>query len=450
MSHVLDHLRNILFRSTVVLMATQQTLLTQEIPFTRYELPNGLTVILHEDHRLPLVSANIWYYVGSKDEPPGRSGFAHLFEHLMFMGTNKVPYPQFDLTMETSGAWNNATTSEDRTTYFETGPRHLLDTFLFLESDRMASLGDSMTQEKLDAQRDVVRNERRQSYENRPYGKAYLEIPERLYPKGHPYHEPIIGSHEDLERATVEDVKDFFRKFYFPRNASLAIVGDFEPAAARELVARHFGPLPSLPPAPRKQDIPQPRLDGIVRVTLTDTVELPLSIFVWHSPPAYQGGDADLDVVATILGGGKASRLYKALVYEKKLAQEVMVFQGSRYLGSEFHVAAYARPGVSQDELEAEVDKEVARVCAEGLELREVERARNRIDTSFWGRTQSLPEKADLLNAYQFHFGDPGAIGKDRARYERVTPESAKRWAKQILEPDSRLILRVVPQKNES
>ncbi|MBI4606596.1 MAG: insulinase family protein [Planctomycetes bacterium] len=432
-----------------LLLAMECTLVfAQEIPFTRFELPNGLTVILHEDHRLPLVSVNLWYHVGSKDEPPGRSGFAHLFEHLMFMGTEKVPYPQFDVVMETSGGSNNATTSEDRTNYFETGPRELLDTFLYLEADRMASLGASMTAEKLEAQRKVVRNERRQSYENRPYGKAYLEIPSRMYPQGHPYHQPVIGSHEDLEGATVDDVKELFRRFYFPRNASLAIAGDFDPAAARRLVEERFGAIPSGPPVEHAPAAPPARLEKEERLTLEDSVELPLTIYTWHSPAVYKDGDADMDVLASVLGGGKSSRLYRALVYEKQLAQEVEVYQESKHLGSRFSIVAYTRAGASQDALEAETDRQVERLQAEGPTPREVQRARNRIETTFWQALEGLGERADWLNRYQFHFGDPGALRRDLARYERVTPETVKEWARRTLLRDARLVLRVVPRRS--
>jgi zinc protease len=416
-----------------------------EIPFTRHELPNGLTVILQEDHRLPLVAVNLWYHVGSADEPKGRSGFAHLFEHLMFMGTAKVPYPGFDTIMESQGGSNNASTSADRTNYFESGPRHLLETFLYLEADRMASLGSSMTLEKLDTQRDVVRNERRQSYENRPYGKAQLEVPERLYPEGHPYHSPVIGSHEDLERASLDDVKEFFGRFYFPRNASLVIAGDFDPDAARSLVKKYFGVLADRPPleGPPK---PEPfRIAREIRTTLEDQVEIPLSILVWQSPAVFDEGDAEMDILAGILGGGKASRLYRALVYEKKLAQDTSAYQVSKRLGSEFRITVYSLPGVSQDAVEAGIDQEIARLREEGPTEREVERSRNQIETAFWEEIQSVSGRADLLNRYQFHLGDPGAIERDRARYRAVTPERVKSWAQTILRPDARLVLRVVP-----
>jgi zinc protease len=426
--------------------ASLSTGMTQDLAFTRYELPNGLTVILHEDHRLPLVAVNLWYFVGSKDEPQGRSGFAHLFEHLMFMGTNGVPYPEFDVEIEKGGGSNNATTSEDRTNYFESGPKEMLATFLRLEADRMATLGTSMTREKLDVQRDVVRNERRQSYENRPYGKAFLEIPRQLYPQGHPYHEPVIGSHEDLESATVGDVQDFFAKFYFPRNACLVVAGDFDPAEAKELIHREFAPLASRSAAARRPPPAPVRLDRELRVDLDDEVELPLLILTWHSPPAYEDGDADMDVLASILGGGKSSRLYRRLVYDRKIAQEVAVYQGSRLLGSEFQVFVYARPEASLDEIQAEIDAEIARVREQGPTAREVDRARNKIETSFWERIQSVSDRADMFNVYQFYFNDPGALRRDRARYEQVTPESVAKWARSVLLPASRLAIRVVPR----
>jgi zinc protease len=417
----------------------------QEIAFTRYELPNGLTVILHEDHALPLVALNIWYYVGSKDEPPRRSGFAHLFEHLMFMGTDRFPYPEFDTRMEKGGASNNATTSTDRTNYFESGPRELLETFLELEADRMGFLGKSMTQEKLDSQREVVRNERRQRYEIQPYGKVHLDVPKRIYPSGHPYHEPVIGSHEDLEAATVEDVKSFFGDFYFPRNASLVLAGDFDPEEAKKLIAKHFGPLPSKPAL--KRAVPEPpAIQGPLRATITDAVSLPLVAFVWHSPAYFRPGDAEMDTLATALGAGKSSRLYRRLVFEKKLAQEVTVAQRSHFLSSELWIQILARPGAALDEIESEVDAEIARLKSEGLTAREVTWARNRFEMGHFQGVQGLDDRADLLNRYQFHFGDPGSIEKDLGRYAEVTPEGARDWARKVLDDKARLILRVLPE----
>ena len=428
----------------------------QEIAFQRYSLPNGLTVILHEDHRLPRVAINLWYYVGSKDEAVGRSGFAHLFEHLMFMGTKKVPVGQFDTIMEGAGGSNNATTSTDRTNYFESGPRELLELFLFLEADRMTGLSSAMTIDKLNIQRGVVRNERRQSYENRPYGKMWLEIPPLMFPSGHPYHHSVIGSHEDLESAAVKDVVEFFKDFYFPANASLVIAGDFDPREARALVAKYFGAIPRRPAIKRKAPA-KPVLEGVVRKTITDAVELPLACFVWHSPAFYKEGDADMDILANSLAGGKSSRLYRRLVYEKKLAQDVSAFQSSSLLGSEFYIQVYALPGADAREnlerlgkIEQEIDAVIGELQAQGATRREIERARNSAESSFWSDLESLEEKADLLNRYLFHFGNPGAIGADLARYSKITPQSTAAWAKKILAPGARLILHVLPEEKEA
>jgi zinc protease len=421
----------------------------QEVPFERFQLENGLTVIFHEDHTLPLVAVNLWYYVGAKDEPPGRSGFAHLFEHLMFMGTKKYPEGEFDRITEEVGGSNNATTSADRTNYFESGPRELLEPFLELEADRMASLADAMTLEKLNNQRGIVRNERRQRFDNQPYGAVGLEIPKRMYPPGHPYHEPVIGSHEEIEAATVDDVRGFFDTFYFPRNASLVVAGDFDPKEARALVDKHFAALPARPALERNHP-PVPSIPkegrGPVRVTLEDQIQLPLSIMVWHSPPLYKSGDAEMDIVAGALSDGKASRLYRSLVYEKKLAQDVRAYQMSLYLGSQFRIYAYARPGVSLDELEKAVDEEVRKLRDKGPTQREIDRARNKFERYYWGAVQGLNERADILNQYQFHYGDPGAISKDLARYSTLTGSGVRDWAQKILRDEDRLLLRVVPK----
>lgn len=429
---------------------------SQEIAFEHYTLPNGLTVILHEDHRLPRVAVNLWYYVGSKDEPKGRSGFAHLFEHLMFMGTKKVPTGQFDTIMEGAGGSNNATTSSDRTNYFESGPRELLELFLFLEADRMTGLSRAMTLEKLNTQRGVVRNERRQSYENRPYGQLWLEIPALIFPREHPYHHPVIGSHADLESAAVSDVVGFFNRFYFPANASLAIAGDFEPEEAKALVAKYFGSIPGKPAISRKKPAP-PRIEGILRKTLTDAVELPLACFVWHSPPFYVEGDADMDILANALAGGKSSRLYRHLVYDRKLAQNVSAWQSSSLLGSEFIIQVFALPGAGSKEnlvrlgaIEKEVDAVIAELREKGATAREIARARNSMESSFWADLESLEEKADLLNRYLFHFGRPGAIDRDLARYSKITPATTSAWAKRVLDPQARLILHVLPREKEA
>jgi predicted Zn-dependent peptidase len=395
------------------------------IEFDTFELANGLTVILHIDRSSPLVAVDLWYHVGSKDEVPGRTGFAHLFEHLMFMGSRNAPYPAFDAIMESWGGHNNGTTSNDRTNYYEIGPRNLLETFLWLEADRLATLPGVITDEELERQRKVVQNERRQSYENRPYARGELAIPEAMYPPDHPYHWPTIGSHEDLVAATVDDVRAFFEKFYRPSNASLVIAGDFDPAEARRLVDRYFGWQPRREPPPRVR--PQPaKLTSDVALTLTDRVQLPRLRLVWHAPPLFTPGDADLDLAAHILGGGKSSRLYKALVFERRIAQDVFAYQGSQVYGSLFHIGATAKPGHGMPEIQAAVDVELARLASEGPTDEELARARNSHLADFYKGLDYLQTRADLLNHYQHVLGEPGGVARDVARYEQATTRSVR------------------------
>ncbi len=416
-----------------------------DVPFTRYTLDNGMVVILHEDHALPLVAVNIMVKVGSRFEEPRRTGFAHLFEHLMFMGTRRVPTKMFDAWMEAEGGWNNAGTSEDRTDYYEVGPSHSLPLLLWLEADRFASLGKEMTLEKLNAQRDVVRNERRQTTENQPYGKVELRLPELLYPEGHPYHHPVIGSHEDLQAATVDDVKAFFDRFYLPNNASLVVAGDIDRARIKEVIETYFGALPAgeVPKAPPGE---VPKLTSVVRATLPDDVELPKVVMAWHSPARFTPGDAELDLASVILEQGKSSRLYKALVYDHPLAQEVSASQSSQDLSSSFTIEAIAQPGVDLAKLEAAIDAEVARLRGEPVSAEELLRAKNQFETGFVSRIQSIAARADLLNRYQTYVGDPGYIEKDLERYRSVTPASLQATVKSVLDPEARVILRVVPK----
>ncbi|HVY45590.1 MAG TPA: pitrilysin family protein, partial [Minicystis sp.] len=330
-----------------------------DVPNQKYTLPNGLTVILAEDHALPMVVTNAMVKVGSRFEEPKRTGFAHLFEHLMFMGTERVPTKMFDAWMEKEGGWNNAWTGEDRTDYYDVGPARILPLLVWLEADRFGSLGKDMTLEKLNAQREVVRNERRQTSENTPYGKVELRLPELLYPPGHPYHHPVIGSHADLEAATVDDVKQFFSRWYVPNNMSFVVAGDFNPAQAKERIAALFGTLPrgDVPAAPAA---PEAKLTSVVRETIPDNVQLPKTVMAWHTAAHFAPGDAEMDLIAVILQDGKASRLYKALVYDKPIAQEVHAEQHSQDLSSYFTIEAIPRKGTSLDQLEAAIDAEVA------------------------------------------------------------------------------------------
>ncbi len=397
-----------------------------KIEFETFTLANGLTVILHQDRSSPLVGVDLWYHVGSKDEVPGRTGFAHLFEHLMFMGSRHAPYPAFDAIMETWGGHNNGTTSNDRTNYYEIGPRNLLETFLWLEADRLATLPDVITEEELEKQRKVVLNERRQSYENRPYGRAELAIPESMYPADHPYHWPTIGSQADVEAATVDDVRAFFDRFYRPSNASLVVAGDFDPAQVRVLIDRYFGWQPRREPPVRPPVPPAVQLAADVHLTMTDRVQLPRLRLAWHTPALFAPGDADLDLAAHVLGGGKSSRLYRALVFENRIAQDVFAYQGSQMLGSVFHVGATAKPDHSMAEISAAVEAELVRFAAEGPTEAELARARNTHLADFYKGLDHLQTRADLLNHYQNLLGTPDGVGRDEARYVNATVASVR------------------------
>jgi predicted Zn-dependent peptidase len=404
-----------------------------------------MRVILHVDRSSPLVAVNVRYHVGSKDEKPGRTGFAHLFEHLMFMGSKNAPYPSFDALMEAWGGHNNGTTNNDRTNYYEVGPANLLETFLWLEADRLATLPQVITAEELGKQRLVVQNERRQSYENRPYGKAQLLLPEALYPPGHPYRWPTIGSHQDLEAARVEDVRDFFQRFYVPSNASIVIAGDFDPAVARKLVEKYFGWQPARP-VPPKGSAKTPVLAADKAIETEDRVALPRLYLTWHSPAVFAPGDADLDLGSTILGSGKSSRLYRALVFEKKIAQDVSASQGSMLLGGRLTITATAKPGHTLEELAAAIDAELAKLRAEGPTAEEVEGARNRQLADFYRGLDSLEQRADLLNHYEQLFGDPGGFTRDIERYRAATPASVKAELARVTR-QKKVVLRVLPAK---
>ncbi len=423
------------------------------IPFTSSKLPNGMTVIFHEEHSTPIVVVNVTYRVGSRFETTHRTGFAHLFEHLMFMGTRRAPTKMFDAWMEAAGGWNNAWTSEDRTDYYDVAPPTALGLLLWLEADRLRDLGPLMTLEKLNAQRDVVRNERRQSTENQPYGKVELRLPELLYPDSHPYHHPVIGSHEDLEAANVEDVKQFFQSWYDPANASLVVAGDFDAGAAKKLVDGYFASIPSHgapkdPGAPGFDPTGQTTtLKGVVRETLEDNVELSKVVMAWQSPKHFAPGDAELDLLSSALVNGKASRLYQSLVYEQKLAQEVETSQQSGTIGSRFVVGVVARPGVSLDKLEAAIDAELAKVRTKPLGAEELTRAKNVIEAGFVRRLESVRERASLLNMYQAELGDPGFAQRDLDRYRKATSDGIRTVATKVLDPNARVIIRVVPKK---
>jgi len=434
-------------------VAAQQRSKPITVPYQMFTLPNGLTVILHEDHSVPLVSVNVWYHVGSANEKPGRTGFAHLFEHLMFEGSKNVKEGMFDSLLEASGGGNNASTYEDKTNYYIDVPSNSLDLALYLESDRMGYLLDIVTEGTVNGQRDVVKNERRQSYENAPYGMAEVRIPELLYPKNHPYRWPVIGYMEDLTAASAEDVREFFRKYYAPQNASLVIAGDINPAEARKKVEYWFAdvkPGQSADPI----EVPPVVLPGIVKDTLTDQVQLPRLSLVWLSPPLYAPGDAELDVVASILTGGKNSRLYKRLVYELQVAQSVTAFQASANLGSQFRIDITARPSKEPpaqvlEKLKTLVDEEIAKLRTTPPTDREVQRVLNQTESSFYGRMErigSFGGKADQLNGYFVQAGNPDWFNEDLSRYLALQPNDIRAAVSKWLVPDKRIELSVVPK----
>jgi zinc protease len=448
------------FRASLALAAACATLVSAvparaaddiAIPFTKTTLPNGMTVLLSEDHTLPKVVVNIGYWVGSRFEEPHRTGFAHLFEHLMFMGTARAPSGQFDKAMEAAGGSNNAWTSQDRTDYYDVAPSGSLPLLLWLEADRMRDIGPLMTKEKLDLQRDVVRNERRQRSENQPYGMVGLRLPELVYPEGHPYHHPVIGSHEDLEAAQVDDVKAFFAKYYDPANASICIAGDFKPEEAMQLLQKWFATIPSkgkpVDPGAGSFDSNVTTLKSVVRETMQDHVELARTYMAWQSPKHMVKGDAELDLLASVLAKGKASRLYQTLVYDKKLAQDVSASQQSSYLGSTFVIDATARPGVSLDTIEAAIDAELAKVRGKAVADDELARAKNGYETDFVERLQRIDERASILNDYQAEMGDAGYAQRDLDRYRQATGPGVLAIAQKVLDPNARVILRVVPKE---
>jgi zinc protease len=420
-----------------------------EVAYTQFTLPNGLRVILHEDHSVPIATVNTWFHVGSAREKPGRTGFAHLFEHLMFMGSGHVKPGEFDQWLEAAGGENNASTGNDRTNYYINVPSNALDLALFLESDRMGYLLDTMTPKTVDAQRDVVKNERRQSYENRPYGLAQPTLSEMLYPEGHPYHWPVIGYMPDLTAASHEDVVDFFKKYYAPSNASLVVAGDIDPVKTRALVEKWFGDVKAAP-RPEPMTIPGVALTGVKKKTLTDRVQLPRLYLAWLTPPHLTPGDAELDVVADVLAGGKNARLYKRLVYDMQIAQDVSAFQGSAALSSSFQIVATARPGHTIAELQKVIDEELQKLQREDPTAREVERSVNTIEASFYNRMERLGGfggKADQINGYFSETGDPDWFNEDLNRYRALSPSDIRAAAAEFLPLDRRVELIVEPEK---
>jgi predicted Zn-dependent peptidase len=417
------------------------------VPIQRHRLRNGLRVILSPDDTAPIVAVNLWYDVGSKHEKPGRTGFAHLFEHMMFQGSEHVAKGEHFAQVQAAGGTLNASTWLDRTNYFETLPSHELELALWLEADRLGSLLPAMTQEKLDNQREVVKNERRWSVDNQPYGTWDERIQELLYPTDHPYHHSTIGSMDDLNAASLEDVSEFFAAYYAPNNAVLTVAGDFEPEAAMAMVERHFGPIaanPSLPEAPDMSVAPS--LGSEVREVVPDRVPLP-RVYLAYRMPVF-GTDAfdALSVAADVLGVGRASRLYRILVRERQLAQDVSVFPFPVVGGASMFVLwATARPGAAPADLEAAVLSEIERLAQQGPSDDELERVRNLHAAAVESGLERISERADRLSMYACLFDQPERINDEVARYLAVGTDEVRDGVAATLRADNRLVLTYVP-----
>ncbi len=424
--------------------------MTPGLPFTKHTLANGLDVIVHESHQVPIVAVNVWYHVGSKNERPGRTGFAHLFEHLMFEGSEHHPGGFFP-PLQQAGALLNGSTNTDRTNYWEVVPTSAVDRALWMESDRMGYLLPAVTPERFETQRDVVLNERRQNYENRPYGMAMMAISAALYPPDHPYHWMTIGATEDIEAMKLDDVREFFRTYYHPANASLSLAGAIDTSKAIDLAEHYFGDLPPGPkPAPVTAASTLPREH---RLLLEDRVELPRVYMAWHSPAMFADGDAEMDLFADLLANGKTSRLYRTLVYDRRIALDVSAYQGSRELESYFLLAATAAPGQSLTDIASAIDAELQVLIDGGPSLAEMERASAQIEAHFLYRLQTVGGfggKSDQLNAYNVFCGDPAYFSRDVARYREATQESVRAAAARLLRFDTRVVLSVVPHGRQA
>jgi zinc protease len=417
------------------------------VRFTDERLANGLRYIIAEDHLAPVVAVNVWYNVGSKNEVAGKTGFAHLFEHVMFQGSAHVGKAEHISLVQAAGGTMNGTTWLDRTNYFETMPSHQLELAIWLEADRMGTLTEALSQENLDNQREVVKNEKRWSYDNRPYGTWNEKLQAHLYPPEHPYHHPTIGSMDDLDAASVDDVKAFFRTYYAPNNAVLAVVGDADPAEVRRWVDRYFGAIPANPAIPTLADMSlPPTLGGERRETVEDRVPLPRIYFGFRAPPF---GDTRLDaleVASQILAGGKGSRLHRRLVRDERLAQDIAFFSLG-FTGGASVAAGWAtvRPGTDIGRVEAAFLEELDRLTRELVTDDEMTRAQALVETDELGALQRVEERADRLAMYATLFDDPGLINRMLGRYLAVTPESIRSIAGQVFTADNRVVLTYVP-----
>ncbi|MCU7491188.1 MAG: insulinase family protein [Ignavibacteria bacterium] len=415
-----------------------------KINYEKYSLDNGLEVILYPDKSLPILAANIWYRVGSANETKGKTGFAHLFEHMMFQGSKHVPKQMHFKYIQEAGGNLNGTTSTDRTNYYQSLPSNYLEMVLWLESDRMGFLIPALGQDKLDNQIDVVKNERRQRYDNAPYGMAWEIIFSNLYPENHPYHWPTIGYMQDISNITLSDVKDFFHTYYVPNNASLVIGGDINIPKTKELVQRYFGPIPR-GNSVKEVFAPEVSLEKNVSLIHEDNVQLPRIYFAWHTTNAYTDQDAALDILSYILSSSKNSRLYKTLIFEEEIAQDISAFQHSAKYGGSFVIVATARPGISLDQIKEEVFRQLDLLIENGISPEEMEKAKNNIKASFIFSMQNLNSLVNHLNEYNFFLKDPDSFHFDLERYQKVDAEAIRKAAEEFLRKPY-VELRILPK----
>ena len=417
------------------------------IPIDTFRLPNGLFVTLSEDHTAPIVAVNLWYHVGSANEPPGRTGFAHLFEHMLFQGSANVGSNEHSEIIQRAGGTLNGSTWLERTNYYETVPSNHLEVILWLEANRMGNLLPAMTQQKLDTQRDVVKNERRWSIDNQPYGTWWEKLPALCFPTEHPFHHSLMGSMEDLDAASLDDIATFFRTYYAPDNAVLTVAGDFDAAQTRGWITEHFGGIPKGAKRPAMPDTTMGRIFGEgKREVVRDNVMLPRLFLAFLSPVFGSEEYYVASVVSAILGFKKGSRLYRALVRDRQIAAEAQAFTYNLTVGSDLLVAdVTARPGVSGETLEAEVAREIDALMKSGVTAAEVSRAKTLIETAFVSDMQAASERADRLSMFATHFGDPDLINQQLDRYERVTESAVNAFVRERLVPDNRRSLLYIP-----
>ena len=413
------------------------------IPFEAYTLPNGLRVILSPDRTVPTVAVNVWYHVGSKNEEKGRTGFAHLFEHVMFTGSGNIPYGMHDQLTNGVGGSNNGTTDNDRTLYFETVPANYLETALWLESDRMGFLLDALDIEKLNAQRDIVKNERRQRIDNQPYGRVGEILSAAMYPAGHPYSWSVIGSMEDLSAASEEDVKSFFRLYYAPNNAILTIVGDFQPPQTKEWITKYFSAIPKGKPITRPK-IEAVTLSAEKRLVFEDKVPVPRLYMQWPTVGARHADQYALSVLGPVLAGARTARLTKALVYDKPAAASISAFQGTSEDVGEFQVTVTPRPGTALGTLEQEIDAIIERLKKDGPTAQEIQGAIAPQELQFVSGLQSNLGKSNRLADGAGYHGDPGYFRTEYEKRRAVTADDVKRVANKYLTA-GRIVLSVVP-----